>query len=259
VPARAGTRKADAKRSGKKPPDKAPAKGRAGPTRSKAEQARLTVLASQVPKERSQKANAIARLAEKVINENPDDDDAALLLVIAGKRKPTEYLPEFGPLVYKLCLLGHTNKELAAFLEVTEQTISEWLATVPAFRESVTRGRDFADAQVAHAMFKRAVGCDVPDSSVNVVPDGVGYGRLVVTPMRRHFPPDVGAATIWLSNKNKERWRKDPHAAGGADPSEAALAVREAVRAALSTDAAAVAPRRHDDAEAGDETFEEKA
>lgn len=40
--------------------------------------------------------------------------------------RPTKYKEEYTAQARKLCLLGHTDKDLADFFEVTFQTINNW-------------------------------------------------------------------------------------------------------------------------------------
>ena len=52
---------------------------------------------------------------------------------------PTKYQPHYAPQAYKLCLLGHTDKELASFFHVNVETIKTWRRDVPIFAISITR------------------------------------------------------------------------------------------------------------------------
>jgi hypothetical protein len=41
-----------------------------------------------------------------------------------------------------------------------------------------------------------------PDSHVAVIND-----EVTITPMEKHYPPDVGAARLWLKNRQPALWR----------------------------------------------------
>ncbi len=51
-------------------------------------------------------------------------------------------------------------------------------------------------------MYERATGCSHPDVHV-----AVWQGDVIITPVTKHYPPDVGAAKYWLNNRQPENWR----------------------------------------------------
>lgn len=112
---------------------------------------------------------------------------------------PTLYREEYNEQAYKLCLLGHTDIELAAFFEVAEDTIYEWKKVHPQFSESVKRGKDKADAEVAQAFLKRALGYQYEEETFEM-----GVNTKTVT---KEVPPDAGAALNWLKNRQPKKWR----------------------------------------------------
>jgi hypothetical protein len=99
--------------------------------------------------------------------------------------RPTLYKPEYCRLATNLCLLGATDKELAASFDVCEDTINEWKNVHPEFSDSIKEGREPADAEVAASLYKRATGFTGPD--------GV------------YHAPDTGAALAWLANRTRKR------------------------------------------------------
>lgn len=122
--------------------------------------------------------------------------------VTKGPGRPSDYRPEFAEQAYRLCLLGFTRKQLAEYFEVDERTIYRWQAEQPEFCQSLYKGGSQADAEVAMALFHRAKGIAVPDTHV-----GLHEGQAVVTPLEKHYPPDVGAARLWLKNRQPELWK----------------------------------------------------
>lgn len=116
--------------------------------------------------------------------------------------RPTKYQAAFNRQVYKLCLLGATDKELADFFEVAESTLNNWKIEFPKFLESIKKGKKQADAAVAEKLFKRATGYSHPDVDIKVIKDDI-----VVTKLTKHYPPDTTAAIFWLKNRDKENWR----------------------------------------------------
>lgn len=116
--------------------------------------------------------------------------------------RPTSYKPEYADLAYKFCLLGASDARIAELLDVAVSTIYEWKQSVPEFSEALLRGKERADAEVAHSLYHRALGYKAPEDDIRVV-----NGAIVITPTVKHYPPDTGAATLWLKNRQSDKWR----------------------------------------------------
>jgi hypothetical protein len=119
--------------------------------------------------------------------------------------RPTLYKEEYNIKAYKLCLLGSTDADLASFFEVSEDTIYEWKKVHYEFSDSVTRGKQIADAEIAESFFKRAKGFEV--QSEKVFQNG---GEIIRADTKTYYPPDAGAALNWLKNRQPKKWR-DKH------------------------------------------------
>lgn len=129
--------------------------------------------------------------------------------------RPTDYRPEYVERVYKLCLLGATDVELADFFGVSEQTLNAWKGAHPEFLESMARGKTDADANVASRLFERAMGYS-HDAVKIFMP--AGANMPVYAPYTEHFPPDTAAASLWLRNRQPKKWRdKVDHEITGKD------------------------------------------
>lgn len=102
----------------------------------------------------------------------------------------------------KLCKLGATDKELADFFEVSEQTLNTWKQAHPEFLESLKKGKAVADAEVASKLFHRATGYEHPDVHISNY-----QGEVTVTPITKHYAPDTTAAIFWLKNRRPDLWR----------------------------------------------------
>lgn len=119
--------------------------------------------------------------------------------------RPTLYQIEYNDMAYKLCLLGHTDEELAKFFEVHVDTIYEWKNKYPEFSESVTRGKEIADAEVAGSFYKKATGYELDTEKIFQY-----EGLIIRADTKTHYPPDAGAALNWLKNRQPGKWR-DKH------------------------------------------------
>lgn len=116
--------------------------------------------------------------------------------------RPSKYKPEFADQARKLCLLGSTDKDLAEFFEVCEATINNWKIEFPEFLESIKRGKDQADADVADRLYQRAMGYEHDEVDIKMF-----AGQVIKTPIRKVYAPDPTAAIFWLKNRQKAKWR----------------------------------------------------
>lgn len=122
--------------------------------------------------------------------------------------RPTKYKEEYDKQAYKLCLLGAIDTELASFFEVAESTIYEWKTNHKSFSESIKRGKELADANVASRLYERAMGFTHPDEEIKVLSLGTGMGSEIErVPVTKVYPPDTTAAIFWLKNRQPKKWR----------------------------------------------------
>lgn len=64
-------------------------------------------------------------------------------------------------------------------------------------------------------------------------------GELVKTPIRKFYPPDTAAASLWLRNRKPERWRdkvETAHMGSDGGPVQVVHSTVTFVRAALPDD-----------------------
>lgn len=122
--------------------------------------------------------------------------------------RPTKYKEEYNEQAYKLCLLGATDKDLADFFDVNEDTINEWKKVHENFSESIKKGKETADANVAASLYHRALGYSHPDVEIKVVSNGNGMGSSIEkVDIIKHYPPDPTSAIFWLKNRQSKKWR----------------------------------------------------
>lgn len=122
--------------------------------------------------------------------------------------RPTKYKKEYDEQVYKICLLGATDAEIASFFEIAESTVNEWKKDHEGFSESIKRGKEIADANVAARLYQRALGFEHDDEEIKVVSMGQGEGSSVQrVPVRKIYPPDPTSAIFWLKNRQPKKWR----------------------------------------------------
>jgi len=114
--------------------------------------------------------------------------------------RPEKYESKFTEQAYKLALLGATDKQLADFFDVSEQTLNTWKQKHPEFLESLKEGKQIADSTIAQSLFHRAKGYSHPEDKIFQY-----NGEPVIVPTVKHYPPDTVAAIFWL--KNRAGWR----------------------------------------------------
>lgn len=117
--------------------------------------------------------------------------------------RPSEYKSEYADMAYRLMLLGFTREGLAQVFDVDERTIYRWQSDHSEFCQALWRGGAIADAEVAESLFNRAKGSVVPDCHV-----GFFEGAAIITKLEKHHPPDVGAARLWLTNRQPHMWKQ---------------------------------------------------
>lgn len=155
-----------------------------------------------------------------------------------GRGRPTKFDPSLTPQVTKFMLMGATMEQLADFLGCHISQIYRWMEKDPIFREGIFLGREGADAQVAQAMFKRAVGTRVKatkifftppsahksrpsrkvseddfmngedDDFMSDAPEPEAEGKVTTVDYYEYYPPDVKAGIFWLTNRQSHKWKE---------------------------------------------------
>lgn len=133
--------------------------------------------------------------------------------------RPTKFKPEYSEQVFKLCLLGATDKDLAGFFDVSESTLNLWKLEHESFSESIKRGKQEADANVANRLYQRALGFEHDSEEIKVVPIGNNQGSEIErVKVRKIYPPDPTAAIFWLKNRQPDKWRDKQEVQHSLDP-----------------------------------------
>lgn len=141
------------------------------------------------------------RVVKRVITSEED--------ILRGRTGGTtsKYDPSFVNVAYHLRLLGANLEGLAQAFDVDRTTVSGWAERYPEFNRALREGGDLADAKVAHALYRRALGYTKKLLKASGSVEEV------------HYPPDVNACCRWLSGRRRgkdygEIWRlKDPETA----------------------------------------------
>lgn len=119
--------------------------------------------------------------------------------------RPSKYKPEFAAQAAKLCNLGATDAQIADFFEVAVSTVALWKHEYPEFSDALKVPKAIADERVVQSLYRRAIGYEHDEVDIRVV-----KGEVVMTPIRKYYPPDTVACIFWLKNRDKDNWREKP-------------------------------------------------
>ena len=122
---------------------------------------------------------------------------------IPGPGRDSEYVPEMNDQARKLCLLGFIDEELAKFFGVSVRTLYRWKEQYPAFCQAIMEGKEWADANVADSLYRRATGEHVLVERVIKNEEG----KHDVITIKQFVPGEVTAQRLWLLNRRKRDWR----------------------------------------------------
>jgi len=111
----------------------------------------------------------------------------------------SKYDPERTPgLVYRSALLGLTEKEIAGVLGISPSSFESWKKKHPEMREQLEIAKAEPDGRVVAALYRAAIGYEVTETRETRKGDVVALTRFI--------PPDVRAATLWLTNRRRGQW-----------------------------------------------------
>jgi hypothetical protein len=129
--------------------------------------------------------------------------------------RPSGYDPKFAVQARKLCALGAIDEQLGDFFGVTGRTVKSWRVRFADFADACKLGKEVADAEVQASLYHRAVGYSV--DTEKILASG---GRVFRVPFVEHYPPDVRACILWLTNRRSSEWRLNPKPEGDGQPAD---------------------------------------
>lgn len=116
--------------------------------------------------------------------------------------RPSKYQPKFAAQAAKLCELGATDIEIAAFFGVTTRTVYRWQNEFPEFCQSIKVAKATADQRVERSLYQKATGYTFESEKVFQ-----HQGEIIRAPIVEHVPPSDTAMIFWLKNRCPEEWR----------------------------------------------------
>ena len=124
-----------------------------------------------------------------------------------GPGRKSLYKPEMNEQVNRLAMLGLNDEEMAHFLGIGISTFYEWKENKPGFSDAIIEGGVDADAKVARSLFNRATG-EVTIQE-RLTKDENGNDKIIE--LKTRLPSDPGAAKMWLTNRQRSKWRESTH------------------------------------------------
>ena len=131
--------------------------------------------------------------------------------------------------VEELCRSGSTDKDLALFFKVSINTIDNWKKRHPDFFLALLKGKQEADANVAEALYRNAIGCDYYENQPVKLKQKIfdDTGKVIrteehvqVVPLKKHSKPDTTAQIFHLKNRRPNLWRDANQVDPGLEPVE---------------------------------------
>lgn len=157
-----------------------------------------------MPKKIEKKVKAKAKPKTKKIDKKEEKRKA----IARMGRPPIDYNPDYHPAqAYKYALLGSTQAEMAGLFGVSEDTFYEWKKKYPDFSESIDKGGTPADAEVASRLHQRAMGYVKTVEQAFKIKKGKDVEVVEVVTLKQEEAPDTKAATLWLSNRQRGKWK----------------------------------------------------
>lgn len=99
---------------------------------------------------------------------------------------------------------GLSPAELAARMNISLTTLTEWRKTFPSIENALQQDPELINMQAENALLQRALGCEYTEERTEESEkNGVKTVRIV-----KHIPPDTKALSLWLCNRSSNRWGK---------------------------------------------------
>lgn len=102
---------------------------------------------------------------------------------------------------------GLTDKDIAHNMGINVATLYDWKKKHPEISEALKNNKAVADTIVENALFKKAAGCTVKETTTITTTDAKGGVTKTERTTETQIPPDTIAAIFWLKNRMPKDWR----------------------------------------------------
>jgi hypothetical protein len=118
-----------------------------------------------------------------------------------------------------------TDKEIAEKIGIGYSTFKRYKAQNSELKQIIAQGKDKKNQSVEQALYKCCIGYsyyeEVPTKVKSEVLADDGQTILTqedvkISKVKKYKGPDLAAQKYWLNNKEKAKWKEDPHAVDNA-------------------------------------------
>ncbi len=123
--------------------------------------------------------------------------------------RPTKFNSVIAKQCIKMAEQGMTDEVISEILNISRSTFSLWKKENKGFSDKILYAKEVPNKKVANSLFKRALGCKVKETKhVRRISRETGtmedYEEVTTV---KELPPDVGAATMYLTNRDAVNWK----------------------------------------------------
>ena len=95
-----------------------------------------------------------------------------------------------------------TNADIAQALGCSERTVTAWKGQHPEFKALIEELQHNPDIHVENAIYRAAIGYEYEEITTEIGTNGEKQIRY-----KKHQPPNISAARLWLTNRKPGEWR----------------------------------------------------
>lgn len=102
---------------------------------------------------------------------------------------------------------GYSYQDIADRFGISLSGLEQWRSKYPQIQEAIDEGRELTDYKVENALLKSALGYKTKEVKTTTI---MRFGKVVETQkevLEKEQPPNVQAITLWLTNRNKDKWK----------------------------------------------------
>lgn len=125
------------------------------------------------------------------------------------------FLPAHLDQVRAIAMRGLTEDQMSEIFDISRRQMGTWKKQYPTFKKALEEGYTDADAAVLSAVYQSAVGYTHDEEKIFQ-----WDGEVIRADTIKHYKPDMTAAKLWLTNRQREHWKDRQHTSvsgGGSD------------------------------------------